>query len=67
MDLPTFISRMSPFTFLGVLGGIFHFFPNFNHRTFCKQIVKLQIRNTTLCSVSDLGLHCLPMSHEKER
>ena len=27
MDFPTFISRTSPFSILGGLGGIIHFFP----------------------------------------
>ena len=44
MDLPTLISRKSPFKIIGVLGGVFHFFPNFN-RTFCKQTVKILIRH----------------------
>ena len=57
MDLPTYISWMSPFPILGMLGGIFHSLSNFN-RTFCKQIV------VTLAS--DLGLHCLPMTHKKD-
>ena len=29
MDLPTLMSRTSLFPILGVLGGIFHFFPDF--------------------------------------
>ena len=43
MDLPTLISKTSPFPILGALGGIFHLLP-FN-RTFCKQTVKIVIRH----------------------
>ena len=44
MDLPTLTSRMSPFPIKGMLGGTFHFFPNFN-KPFCKQTVKILIRH----------------------
>ena len=44
MDLPTLTSRMSPFPIKGMLGGTFHFFPNFD-KPFCKQIVKILIRH----------------------
>ena len=37
------ISRTSPFPFLGFLGGIFHFYSNFNSK-FCKQTVETLIR-----------------------
>ena len=40
MGLSTIISWTSLFPILGVLGGIFHIFPNFD-RTFCKQTVKI--------------------------
>ena len=46
-----FISRMSPFPILRVLGGIFFFSPNFS-RAFCKQTEDPDV-------VSYLGLHCL--------
>ena len=67
------IIRMRPFPILGVLGGVFHVFPNFN-RPFCinsKQTVKIPIRHcifnqTYRYAVSDLGLHYLPMSHKKD-
>ena len=36
---------------LRVVGGIFHFYSNFN-RTFCKQTMDI--------------LHCLPISHKKD-
>ena len=40
-------------SFLGLLGGIFPFYSNFD-RTFCKQTVE-----------TDRGLHCLPVSTKK--
>ena len=39
----TFITCMSPYPILGLLGGIFHFYSNFD-RTFCKQTVENLIR-----------------------
>ena len=70
MDLPSLISRTSPFPILGGSTSwvfFFHFFPNFN-RTFCKHTVKILIRHWTMqcLAVFDLGLHCLPMSHKKD-
>ena len=62
MDLPTVISRISPFPILGVF---FIFSPNFN-RTVCKQTVKILIRHCFMPSVFDLGMHCLSMSHKKD-
>ena len=62
MNLPTLISRVSPFLILGVLGGIFHFSPIF---------IEILLANSEdpdqtllFCSVSDPGLHCLSMSHK---
>ena len=43
MGFPTTISRTSPFPVLGVSGGIFHFYSNFN-RIFCKQKLETLIR-----------------------
>ena len=54
---------MNPFPFEGLLGGIFYFYSNFN-RTFCQQSVDPD--QTPHSAVSDLGLHCLPMSHKKD-
>ena len=53
----------SLFPFSGLLGGILHFYSNFN-TPFCKQIVEIMIR----CHgrMSDLGLLGLPMSHKKD-
>ena len=57
---------MSPFLILGMLGGIFCFCSNFN-RKFCKQRVETLITDQMpTCAVSDLGLHCLLMSHKKD-
>ena len=62
----TCINWNSPFLFKGMLGGIFHFYSNLNG-TFCKQTVETLIRRCVLRSVaSDLGLHCLHMSHKKD-
>ena len=59
IDLPTSISRRSPFLILGVLASIFHFYSNFNRR-FCKQTVKTLMRRLVwVCAV------CL-FSHKKE-
>ena len=44
---------------LGLFGGIFHFYSNFD-RTFCKETVE------NLIAASDPVLHCLPMSHKKD-
>ena len=57
--ISTIINWTSPFPFKGLLGGIFHFYSNFK-RTLCKQTVE------TRSAASDLGLHCLPMSHKKD-
>ena len=43
MDSPIFIRRTSPFLIVGLLGGIFHFYSNFQ-RDFCKQTVENLIR-----------------------
>ena len=53
----------SPFPYLGLLGGISHFYSNFG-RTFCNQTVD-KPDQTPHCAASDLGLHCLPMLHKK--
>ena len=65
MNFPTLISRTAPFPILGVLGGIFHFYSNFD-RTFCKQTCSGDTDQTPHSAVSDLGLHCLPVSHKKD-
>ena len=58
MDFPISLNWMSSFLVLGLLGGIFQFYSKFN-RTFCKQTVE------THNVASDLGLHCLSLSHKK--
>ena len=57
--LYSLISGTIPFSILGVLGGIF--FQNLN-RTFCKQIVS----DGPDYALSDLDLHCLPVSLKEE-
>ena len=47
-----------------MLGAIFHFHPNFD-RIFCKQKSE-DPDQTPRSAASDLGLHCLPMSHKKD-
>ena len=48
-----------------MLGAIFLFYPNFD-RIFCKHTVETDPDQTAHSAVSDLGLHCLPMSHKKD-
>ena len=47
MNFPISIGRMSLFQILGVLGGIFHSYSNFN-RTFCELTVETLIRRRVL-------------------
>ena len=47
MNFPIFIGKTGLFQILGVLGGIFHFYSNFN-RTFYKQTVRTLIRRRVL-------------------
>ena len=65
MEFLTLINSTGPFLLKGLLGSIFHFYSNSN-RTFCEQTVEtlitIQMRHS---AASDLGLHCLPMSHKK--
>ena len=63
MDSPTLISRTIPFPILGVSGGIFHLYQILIDRTVSKLGDPLQIPHKV---VSDLGLHCLPMSPKKD-
>ena len=65
MALPSRISRTSPFPILEALGGIFHFYSNFN----TKNILLANSENSDQMPhsvASDLGLHCLPVSHKKK-
>ena len=61
MDLPNLISRTSPNLILGVLGGSFHFFQILIENAISKQWDPDQTMHY------DLGLHCLPMSHKKDK
>ena len=53
-----------PISVLRVVGRYFHFYSNFN-RTFCKQ-TNGDPDKTPRSAASYLGLHCLPMSHQKD-
>ena len=65
MNIPTLISRTSPFPFLGVLGSDFSYF---FLQILIEHSVSKQRRSdrTPDYAVSDLGLQCLPMSHVKD-
>ena len=65
MNFPILITRTSPFPLSGVLGGIFHFYSNFNGIFCTKQTVKILIRHRNN-AVSDLNLHCFPTLHIKQ-
>ena len=64
MELLTIIHWNSPFLFSKMFGGIFHLNSNFN-RTFYKQTVEKNNQSSHSVA-SDLGLHCMPMSHRKD-
>ena len=59
MYLPTLISRMSPFPILSGVGQYFSFFSNLYANSEDPD-------QTPHYAVSDLGLHCLPLSHKKD-
>ena len=58
MDLPTFISRMSPLPILGVLDGICNFPTHFKW-TFCKQTKKILIRHRVMRCLIGIFTVCL--------
>ena len=62
MDLPTLISRTSPFPILGMLGSIYHF-----PIILIQHYVSKHWRpDQTRCpAASDLGLRCWNMRHKK--
>ena len=62
MDLPSRISRTSPFLISGMLAGTFNFFPNFN-QVFFKQT--METNQTPHSVASNLGLRYLPVSRKK--
>ena len=77
MNLPTLNQRDEPISNLGALYGIIpppkkktnkkNKQTNFDRTKLCKQIVNILIRHRIMhYAVSDLGLHCLPMSHKKD-
>ena len=57
MDLPPLIRRTSPFSILGVLGGTFFFIQILIEHSGDPDQAPHSV-------ASDLGLHCLPMSHK---
>ena len=63
MEFPTIIKWTSPSLFSGLLGGIFHFYSNFDRKLLANGGDPDQ---TPHSAVSDLGLHCLHMSHKKD-
>ena len=54
----------SPFPFLGVLDGIFHFYSKFKRKLLF--VNSGEPDQTLHFAASDLVLHCLPMSHKKD-
>ena len=62
MYLPILINWTSPFPFLGLFGGIFI---QILKRNFCKQTYE-NPDQTLPFALSDLVLHCLPISHKKD-
>ena len=58
MEFPILIHWSSPFPFKGLLGGIFHFYSNFN-----RTVYKLTV--DTLNAASNLGVHCSPICPTK--
>ena len=69
MYFPILINKTSPFSILGLLGVIFHFYSNFDI-IFCMQTVENLIRRIWLCTVCvcptkrTLGLYGLRPSKE---
>ena len=55
MEFPILINWTSPFSILGLLGGIFRFQSNFK-RNFCKQTVENLIRYCLLWRLSGFAL-----------
>ena len=66
MEFPTDINWNSPYPILGLLGGIFHFYSEFD-RTFCKQTVNnlIRRRRTPRSAASGLFMHCLANKEDK--
>ena len=60
MEFPTLINWTSLFSFKWLVGVYFSFNSNFN-------INSEDVDKTPRFVASDLGLHCLPMSHKKGR
>ena len=60
MDFPIIIIWMSPPSFLGASGVIFHFSMKF------MSLNRIAPDGTSLFAASHLGLFCLHMSHKKD-
>ena len=64
MDLPTLISRIEPISNFGSVGW-------YNHSLISKSVLNILLANSEdpdqkpYFAVSDLDLHCLPMSHKR--
>ena len=54
MEFATSIFWRSPFPILGLLGGSFHFYSNFD-RTFCKQTIETLIGPALIAYVPQKG------------
>ena len=59
----TIINWISPFSFKGLFGGIFHFYSDLNRHYVSKHWRPCLDAGI---AASDLGLHCLSMSHKKD-
>ena len=64
MYSPIVINWVSPLSFLGVLGVIFLFLSDFSMKFLCTN--RIAPDGTPRSAASQLGLFCLPMSHEKD-
>ena len=58
MEFPTIIHLSGPYPLYGLMGGIFHFYSNFN-RTFCKQTVETLIRHSVMRRLMWVCIVCL--------
>ena len=63
MEFPALINWMNQFQVQEMLGSTFQFQSSFKC-AFCEQTVQNQIRHGS--AMSDLVLHCFPVSHKKD-
>ena len=66
MEFHTVINWNSLFLSLGILGGIFKFYSNFN-RTFCMQTVETLLRCLTLRHLICVNINCLRPTKKNTR